>query len=331
MDKPLQKILLLMFVLILPALFSIPARAAETVKVGIYINDIQALDVESHSYKMDFYMWFKWKNPKIDPSTTIEFMNSYELWGHSHVKNYEKPKLLEGGEYYQIVRVQGGFSHKFDLRDYPFDNQKLLISFEDNEHESDEVVYVLDESSPIAMSPKIVFPGFELREPKIAIEKIVHASGFGLPTPNNKSEYDRVVVEIPIHRPVFTYAVKLLLPILCVVFVAALMFLFSPTYIESRVSIGITAILTTVALQITLADNLPDIDYLVLIDKIYIVTYTYIVIGLFLVLKGSWHIEKERKTIAEISRMDFKYLTVLTVTYFLICGVIILSRLLPLH
>ena len=46
------------------------------------INDIQQLDLQSHSYTVDMYMWFKWRDPEIDPSRSFEFLNAFELWGH---------------------------------------------------------------------------------------------------------------------------------------------------------------------------------------------------------------------------------------------------------
>jgi hypothetical protein len=36
-------------------------------------------------------MWFKWKNPDIDPSRSFEFMNAFELWGHILTYETEKP------------------------------------------------------------------------------------------------------------------------------------------------------------------------------------------------------------------------------------------------
>ncbi len=49
------------------------------VKVGALINDIQQLDLQSHSYNVDMYMWFKWRNPDIDPSRSFEFLNAFEV------------------------------------------------------------------------------------------------------------------------------------------------------------------------------------------------------------------------------------------------------------
>src|SRR5688572_14947337 len=58
------------------------AGGPAVVRVGALINDIQQLDLTTHSYTADIYIWFKWDDPEIDPSRTFEFLNPFELWGH---------------------------------------------------------------------------------------------------------------------------------------------------------------------------------------------------------------------------------------------------------
>ncbi len=61
-----------------PAAVTAEAAAApeptgpDEVAVGVYINDIQQLDLQTHSYAMDFYIWLRWTNSDIDPSLTLE-------------------------------------------------------------------------------------------------------------------------------------------------------------------------------------------------------------------------------------------------------------------
>jgi hypothetical protein len=98
-------------------------------------------------------------------------------------------------------------------------------------------------------------------------------------------------------------------------FAAALMFLFSPNYVDSRVGIGITALLTIVALQITLNEDLPEIDYLVLIDKIYLSGYLFVISGLGLVVKTTWMIEKDPEALLAASQLSRRGLLVLTLVY----------------
>ena len=252
--------------------FSLSSLAG--IKVGSYINDIHNLELRSQSYQVDLYIWFKWTDKELNPAESFEFMNPFELWSHTVTKSYEKPIKLPTGEYYQVIRIEGGFTHKFDLENYPFDKQYLTVEFEDSDSIEHNIEMTLDGGNYVTMNPDLKFPGFILGAPQMEIIKKVHPTNFGdIRKESLKTTFSRVKLKIPINRPVVTYIVKLILPILCVVFSTCLIFLFKPTYVDSRVGIGITSLLTIVALQITLNDELPEIDYLVLMDKIYILTW----------------------------------------------------------
>jgi hypothetical protein len=257
-----------------------PAR----VHVGAFLNDIQSIDLKLHSYAADVYIWFRWSDPEIDPAATLEFANPSELWGHVKTQDWEKPQELPSGELYQVVRVQGRFSKKLPLYSYPFDRQTLLVAFEDAVHDETRLVYVPD-ASDITINPELVIPGFTLGEPRIALESFAYPTHFGDARRKGTTAFSRVRIEVPISRPVLASALKFLLPIGCVVLCAALMFLFRASYVDSRVGIGITALLTIVALQITLNEDLPDVDYLVLMDKVYIGAYLYVIAGLAIVVE----------------------------------------------
>jgi hypothetical protein len=284
----------------------------EKVKVGIYINDIQNLDIKSHSYELDLYIWFRWKNPDLDPATTMEILNPSELWGHivnltyegeeQEAKEGEEPITLPGisipstGERYQVVRVQGRFSKKFPLYNYPYDDQTLVVRFEDTASVSSDVMYELD-ALPLSMNPNIKLPGFEIGTPTFKIEEHQYPTTFGdLRIENNLPEkYSSGLLEIPITRPQLPYSIKLLAPIFCVIICAALMFLLSPVYVDSRVDVGITSLLTVVALQMTFNQDLPDVGYLMLMDKIYLLSYLFVIGGLAVVVITSKMAEQKKE------------------------------------
>ena len=48
-----------------------PAGPAQ-VKIGLYINDIQAIDLHNYSFVADVYVWFRDSDPGIVPGNTFE-------------------------------------------------------------------------------------------------------------------------------------------------------------------------------------------------------------------------------------------------------------------
>ena len=255
------------------------------VKVGALLNDIQQLDLQTHSYTADIYIWFKWEDPEIDPSRTFEFLNPFELWGHIRSYAGVKPEVLPDGTLYSIVHVQGKFNAKLPLERYPFDTQDLVVIIEDKSKSESELVYVPDDE-PIQTSGDITIPGWNISEPTMEVVSNTYPTDFGDPAVSDT--YSRAIFALPVARPAGTYALKLLLPILLVALTAALALSVHPQYVEGRIGIGITALLTLVALQLTATSGLPDVNYLILLDKLYILSYVFVVLTMAVIVKNSW-------------------------------------------
>lgn len=262
------------------------ARTYETperVAIGVHLNDIQSIDLKTHSYAMDFYVWFRWQNPDLDPPSSMEIANPIEQWGLMVTPLYEEAEKLDDGSLYQVLRIQGTFSKKLPLYNYPFDRQTLAVIFEDALHDSTRVVYVPDSTDP-SMNPSLQLPGYRVSSPRFAVDGFHYNTGFGDPRTAADTTYSRATLEVPISRPPIAYATKLFLPVLCVILCATLMFLLSPNFVDSRVDVGITSLLTIVALQMTYSSDLPDVGYLMLMDKVYLLAYGFVIAGLGVVV-----------------------------------------------
>jgi hypothetical protein len=262
------------------------------VTVGAFINDAQSLNLREHSYAMDVYIWFRWQDAELDPATTFENVNPNELWGQVRSAQYESPLLLPSGELYQVVRIQGRFSHKFFFNNFPYDRQQLVVEFEDSVNEVNRMVYVADKE-PVAVSPRLLLPGFHVGEPRLSIESFAYPTAFGDTRLSEPNTYSRVRIEMPIRRPIFTSTLKMLLPVLCVVFGSSLMLRLKVTYIDARLGVGITSLLTVVAIQLAANETMPSVDYLVLMDKIHLAAYAYVLAGLGIVLATARNIDSQ--------------------------------------
>ena len=298
-----------------------PAPAPEVtlpqeVTVGVYINDIQQLDLQSHSYAMDFYVWLRWKNPDATPAATLEYMNPFQLWGHISTPLYEAPQDLPDGSKYMAVRYQGQFNSKLPLEKYPFDSQNLIFEFEDNSAGAGTQIFVPD-TNPITLNPELTLPGYVLGTPTLTVASKPYPTNFGDTRLTQLEPYSRVTVSVPVHRPKLTYALKTIMPIFLVAACAALVFWIHPSFVEGRIGMGITALLTLVALQLTTNSLLPEVDYLMMIDLLYFVAYLFVITSLAQVVRTSWaaHRGDDAKAIAQ-DRLAFKVLGGLFVVSF---------------
>ncbi len=90
--------LLFVFLRSVQAQESVQAQDTSTNKVivGVYVNDVQSLNLREHSYSMDIYVWFRWRDPSFDPTETFEVVNPNELWDMSPTSNTRASSIAFG-------------------------------------------------------------------------------------------------------------------------------------------------------------------------------------------------------------------------------------------
>lgn len=265
-----------------------PARAAEgpdTVTIGVYINDIQDITLASNSYTADIYVWLRWRNPEIDPSTSLEVMNPYGADGVVLEPLAAEPETMPDGSRYRVFRGQGTFSTQMDLKKYPFDIQNLRLEFEDAGDVS-EIEFVPD-STPVSIDAEIAIPGYVVGNPEMTIANYEYPTDFGDIVSTSAAVYSRVTVTVPVKREVVPLAVKIMMPIVIVILLTSLIYVLPARLEEARAGIAVTAMLTLMALQWTVTSNLPDVGYLMMIDVIYLVSMVYILIAMGYSVIGS--------------------------------------------
>ena len=128
--------------------------------------------------------------------------------------------------------------------------------------------------------------------------------------------YSRVILSIPISRPLAALTAKTFLPMGLIVVCAALVFFVRPAFADGRIGLAITALLTLVALQLTSGSSLPDVDYLMMIDKIYFASYVFIIAALVRVVATSW-VPAGTTHEVEVARRDRLWAMLLGLTYVL--------------
>jgi hypothetical protein len=251
-----------------------PAGPAQ-VKIGLYINDIQAIDLHNYSFVADVYVWFRDSDAGIVPGNTFEWMNMFAPDDHVQTATYDAPQPQPDGSEYQVFRHQGPFAAKFSIKTFPFDRHELTIEIEDKAWDASRLTYVADD---VTMNPNIELPGFIIGKPELKIVNKPYPTAFGDLAQPDPAPYSRAIVSIPISRPVLSGITKSFLPVFIVVLVAAAALLLSPNRVEARVGLSITALLTLVALQLAATSGLPDVGYLLMLDQVYLASYGFVLL-----------------------------------------------------
>ena len=262
-------------------------ESAEKVTVGVYINDIQEIELASNSFTADFYLWLRWRDPEIQPWMSIEVMNSTardnstssSSGGVAGKPLYDEPLDMPDGSKYMVLRYQGVFSKEYNLERYPFDVQDLLFVFEDERLTADELEFVPD-STPVTINGDVSIPGYVVGASRMEVFRNKYPTSFGDISIPPTVTYSQVVITVPMTREVVPYLVKLMLPIFITVLITSLIYIIPARLEEARAGIGVTTMLTIVALQWTTDASLPSVEYLTMLDLIYILAMFYVLIAM---------------------------------------------------
>ena len=300
------------------------AATATKVTVGLYAVNAYEIDTAANTFFFKGYLWLRWQGD-VDPISTLEFANSVEEWGLTVTNLTEKPQDLPNGEHLQMMRVQGRFFEPFVLSNYPLDKQNLEITLEDTLNDNTKIVYVPD-NKETAFDSRFKVPGWTVNA--ISAETVNHnyVSNLG-DTTAQTSNFSALTFSIGIHRAQNLFWWKLLLPLILVLITNWLALLLSPTYSEIRTAMPATALLTTVFLQQSSLDAIPQVSSLVLMDLIYVVAYSTIVLTFAQVIWDNHKIKDQHEgTIADVAKGDRKSLVIQALVSIALIAVLVVTH-----
>jgi len=179
-----------------------------------------------------------------------------------------------------------------------------LLTIEDDKYNSTLLKYAIDSNSSLAINENIKnsLPGWEMKDIILINEDKIYNTNWGLPNDNNKSSYSTLSMGISIARPTKVYPLKILLPMIIVVFISFAGFWnnIDMTY-DTRMATASGSLLASIFLQLTFGDKLPRGIDLTLMDWMFNLSYIFIlyVIIITITLKN---LEKQLQQIEKIEK-----------------------------
>lgn len=255
--KPLISIACAVFFL---ALFIQNAAALNTsetpvdVEVGALLVNVEKVDLAANSYRLDFYLWFRFDPAKISLAEVKEF----EFINGAPTKYEVKVDEAQG---YLEYRVRGDFIKTFDFTQYPFESHELAVMLEHKNLDASRMVF--KESSESGMESTASVVGWELRDFKTSVTE--HAYG--------EEKYSRFVFSVTLARPRVSSFLKSVLPVLVITTISLLAFFMAPQNFSQRITLGVTTLLSATTFHLSLINGIPPTGYLTLADRMMISVY----------------------------------------------------------
>jgi branched-chain amino acid transport system substrate-binding protein len=283
-------------------------RITDVVYVGVDINKISEMDIQTNSYVLDFYVWFRAREV-VDPAQ-FEFLQVVDAidFGSPLVE------AVENGISYRAYHVKARFKGDFDYKNYPFDQQTIKFQIKHKFKDAQELLLVPDTIGMRGISEgdilarlnkqKVVdgLGNWELgSSAKIQQDNYSNDSTLGNPNlveTETSIPYSRISVEFGIIRKGLQYSLKNLLPLFFLVGLAQLAFFSSASDYGKMYDIVTSVILTAAFFQLGLTDSLPNIGYTTAMDWMFYIVYFLCVIQIIIILLIKMNMDKKQETYA---------------------------------
>lgn len=237
------------------------------VNVGIYVIDIETIDNVHQHFVADFMLLVRWKDERLkgEPKTVsideiwwpnIEVLNGRDL----SAELPHRAEIDSDGNVLYRQRFYGNMATQLDLKEFPFDTQKLPIKVLTLGHDSTQINIQFD-SYASGNIEKFSNSDWE-------IENGYGMAGLFKTKSLAKGQISRPMVtfEFKAKRHVFYYVWKVIIPLMVIVMMSWAIFYIDPSQVAPQLGLAATSILTLIAFLFSLGKILPPIAYLTKID-----------------------------------------------------------------
>lgn len=271
-----------MIQLLLPALvlFSWVASAkekADTVKVGAYIISIHDINFHDKEYTARFWLWFVYKNPRLNFASQIDIPNAKEIEISSESID------TVNGQYWAQMRVKCTMKENWRVHDFPFDTQHLKIILEDEVLDIDNLVFVADTASS-RFDNVDALSGWKVDAFKVATSIATYNTSFGNPEPGfDTQKFSMFTIEMDIDRKAIGLFLKIFLGMYFAFMIALVSFLSDTNELEPRFGLPVGGLFAAVGNKYIIDSLLPESSQFSLVDILHSLTF----LGIFCILTVS--------------------------------------------
>jgi len=203
---------------------------------------------------------------------------------------YDKKIGNPGNRLYLEKKIEGVFAikNKFNLRAFPFDKQKLSLSFVDDRYTLDKRQIIASRNTFESLNDylkKVDISGWNVKS--YEINPFQYQDEFYM----KKNFSDGLRLDISIERKHGYYIFKVILPIILILMVCWSVVWIHPRELESRLTITIVCLLSLIAYNFVIDAELPKLEYLTVLDWIILISYLYAAIPNFLSI-ASFRLQK---------------------------------------
>jgi hypothetical protein len=242
----------------------------DTVKVGIYITSIHDIDFKQKEYNITFWLWLKYKNKAFD------FLQNLEIpMAKTFTKSFSTVDS-SNDQIYILMKLQCSMKDSWKIANFPFDRQRLMLSFENSQYDSKSLVFIADTLGK-HYDPRFTLSGWNIDSCNLSVGIKNYESAFGedsLPQPH--MEYSTFKVRLGISRDAAGLFWKMFLGMYLAFLIAYVCFYIHADGIDSRFGLSVGALFAVIGNKYVIDSALPESTTYTLVDTLHGITLFFI-------------------------------------------------------
>jgi len=259
--------------------------------VGLYVEDVHGIDYQQAKYEVVIWVWINSKDGIYNFEEDLDIPNST----HTEISSilYDS---LETGEFHSECKIRATILNKFDVKNYPFDRQRLKFLVEFSRYSAEEINITIDKKQS-----KLIPEYIEDWITKSYSAKVVsndYGSNFGDLHTKESISYPGISLEINLARNSWNLYYKSFITLFLSFCLASLSFFYPNEHSEEKIGLIVGSLFTTVGNKYVTDEILPIQNSLNLSDKLHLLTI------LIITLIAAHSIFEQRMKIKDSLRTD---------------------------
>jgi hypothetical protein len=283
------------------------SKPPDTVTTGIYITSIHDIDFKQNEYTINLWLWLKYKNKAFD------FLQNLEV---PQAKTFSKLYSTidsSNGQVFVLMKIQAVMKDSWKITNFPFDRQRLRLSFENSQFDSRSMVFAVDTPGK-HFDPRFTLRGWKIDSFTISTGIKAYETAFGDATLDKAhTEYSSYRVNIGINRNAAELFWKMFIGMYVSFLISYVCFYIHADNIDSRFGLSVGSLFAAIGNKYIIDSSLPESTSFTLVDALHGITLFFI----FMVITSSAYslkLAKENK-IKQANRFDMVAAQIFLVLY----------------
>ncbi len=247
----------------------------DTVRIGLYINDIYDVNLSEKSFSAQFWVWFNYTDSSWNPLETLEFPNAKSI--EEHLNFVEK----KGGLWWAGKRVTAVLKKDWDIRRFPFDTQKMVVELEESNRDISELIFVPD-TAHTRIDPNLSLSNWQIDRFELVSGVRRYETSYGDPTLDGESAYAHAELIVYVRRKTWGLFFSLFTGMYVSFFISWLVFFIDPIDVDPRFGLSVGGLFAAVGNKYIVDSILPQSTTFTLVDKLHVLTYFFLLLCIVL-------------------------------------------------